>query len=71
MHGLCNQSVLFPRCAANSIGPANQLFIHMIQTLMTAHCSIAEPNVWPEDYGTIAAKRGMKANHHQYFPINT
>lgn len=57
MGGHCNQTLLFPQCAAQSVGPGNQMFIQLIQTLMTAHCSIPSPNIWPKDHGPIAAKR--------------
>lgn len=55
---VCNQTFLLPQCAARSVGPANQLFIQLIQTLVAAHCSIPQPNIWPEDYGSIAKKHG-------------
>lgn len=54
----CNQTFLQPQCAARSVGPANQLFIQLIQTIVTAHCSISQPNFWPKDYGPIAEKCG-------------
>lgn len=39
------------QCAAQSIGPANQLFGLLIQTILAAQCAISPPTLWPEDYG--------------------
>ncbi|XP_031616882.1 glucose dehydrogenase [FAD, quinone]-like [Contarinia nasturtii] len=51
-----NQTFLPPQCAAQSVGTANQLFIQLIQTLITAHCTIPQSNIWPNDYGPTAEK---------------
>lgn len=53
----CNQSPLYPQCAARSVGAANQAFAHLIQSLMIAQCTISEPSLWPEDYGPVASTR--------------
>lgn len=42
---------LATQCAAQSIGPANQLFGLLIQTILAAQCAISPPTLWPEDYG--------------------
>lgn len=55
----CNQSFFPPNLASQSVGPANQLFISLIQTLLTAQCSISPDSLWPEDYGPIALKHGL------------
>lgn len=55
----CNQSFIPPDCASQSVGAANQLFVSLVQTLLTAQCSISPSNMWPEDYGPIALKRGL------------
>lgn len=39
------------QCASQSVGPANQLFSLLIQTILAAQCSISPPTLWPEDYG--------------------
>ncbi|XP_055301848.1 glucose dehydrogenase [FAD, quinone]-like [Sitodiplosis mosellana] len=52
----CNQTYLLPQCAARSVGPANQLFIQLIQTLVAAHCSLPQPGIWPKDHGPTAEK---------------
>lgn len=62
---VCNQTYLMPTCAARSVGPANQLFIQLIQTLVAAHCSLPEYN-WPKDYGPAAQKIG-KMGFNQIF----
>lgn len=58
METCCNQTLLNTQCAARSVGPANQMFIQLIQTLLTAHCSIPQADQWPSDYGPIAEKSG-------------
>lgn len=60
MSSYCNQTLLLPQCAARSVGPANQAFIQLIQTLLIAHCSLSEPDLWPDDHGPIAAERGKE-----------
>lgn len=55
MEGLLNS-----QCAAQSIGPANQLFAMLIQTIMAAQCSISPPDMWPEDYGPTALAQGLE-----------
>lgn len=72
MSGYCNQSLLFPECAARSVGSANQAFTQLIQTLMVAQCTLSEPAIWPEDYGKTAAqygrnKRAYKNGHKTYY----
>lgn len=47
-----------PQCAAQSVGPANQLFASLIQTFLAAQCSISPPAFWPSDYGKVALKSG-------------
>lgn len=39
------------QCASQSVGPANQLIGLLIQTILSAHCSISPSTLWPEDYG--------------------
>lgn len=51
----CNQTFTTPYCAAQSVGLANQLFTTLFQTLLAAQCSISPPEMWPDDYGKIAA----------------
>lgn len=55
---LCNQSVIPSQCAAQSVGPANQLFTNLVQTLLAVQCSISPPEMWPKDYGPVALKHG-------------
>lgn len=56
----CNQSFLIPsNCASQSVGTANQLFITLFQTLLTAHCSLSPANMWPKDYGPFVLKHGF------------
>lgn len=46
------------QCASQSVGPANQLFGLLIQTLLAAQCSISPPDFWPEDYGEKLSAKG-------------
>lgn len=50
------------QCSAQSVGPANQLFGLLIQTLLAAQCSLSSPQLWPQDYGEQFSDDGM-----QYF----
>lgn len=51
------------QCASHSVGPANQLFGLLIQTILAAQCSISPPNLWPEDYGEKFLEKG------RFFPM--
>lgn len=46
-------------CAAQSVGPSNQLFGLLLQTILTAQCNISPPDFWPKDYGPIATETGL------------
>lgn len=46
-------------CAGQSIGPANQLFALLIQTIISAQCAISPPELWPQDYAAHALEHGM------------
>ncbi|KXJ73584.1 hypothetical protein RP20_CCG015526 [Aedes albopictus] len=48
------------QCTAQSIGPANQLFAMLIQTIAAAQCSISPPEMWPKDYAPIALSAGLQ-----------
>lgn len=50
--------VLNPECAAQSVGPANQLFGLLIQTILAAQCAISPKDMWPKDYGPTAIEQG-------------
>lgn len=53
-----NTTILAPQCAAQSIGVTNQLVVSLIQSILTAHCLISPPNLWPRDYGKEAIENG-------------
>lgn len=60
----CNQS-LAPSpfyCPSQSVGLANQLFSTLFQTLLTAQCAIAPPEMWPDDYAEIAIKESERGD---------
>lgn len=46
------------QCATHSVGPANQLFGLLIQTLLSAQCNLSPPDMWPEDFGPTAVANG-------------
>lgn len=48
----------FAQCANHSIGPANQLFGLLIQTILSAQCAISPPDMWPKDFGPSAIENG-------------
>lgn len=50
--------ILNPECAAQSVGPANQLFGLLIQTILAAQCAISPKDMWPKDYGPTALEQG-------------
>lgn len=52
---------LTPECAAQSVGPANQLFGLLIQTILAAQCAISPKDMWPKDYGPTAIEQGKSA----------
>lgn len=54
MHN-CNLS---PDCAAQSIGPGNQLFLALIQTILSAQCSLSPADKWPKNCGDEQAHEG-------------
>lgn len=46
-------------CGSTSIGPANQLFLGLIQALATAQCDVSPPSMWLPDSGGEALKNGV------------
>lgn len=59
MDGIASQ------CASQSVGPANQLFGLLIQTILAAQCSISPPDLWPKDYGEKFIEEGFFVAKHQ------
>ncbi|XP_065093139.1 glucose dehydrogenase [FAD, quinone]-like isoform X1 [Ochlerotatus camptorhynchus] len=54
------EALLNSQCATQSLGPANQLFAMLLQTIMAAQCSISPPDMWPKDYGPTALNEGLQ-----------
>lgn len=48
-------------CSSQSIGPANQLFALLIQSILSTKCSISAPDIWPADYAEHALRNGLAA----------
>lgn len=55
-----NETLLLPQCAARSVGPANQAFMQLIQTLIAAHCSLSSPDIWPKGHEPCGRKIDWK-----------
>ncbi|XP_059619918.1 glucose dehydrogenase [FAD, quinone]-like isoform X1 [Phlebotomus argentipes] len=47
-------------CAAQSVGPANQLIGLLINTLLASQCALSPPEMWPKDYGPTALEKGFE-----------
>lgn len=52
-------SFVSTQCASQSIGPANQLFAVLVQTILAAQCNISAPEQWPTDFGPHALENGV------------
>lgn len=46
------------QCAAQSLGPANELFGALVQTILAVQCAISAPEIWPKDFGPSAIQHG-------------
>lgn len=46
-------------CPSQGVGVAQNLFLTLLHTLMTNHCSIASQRAWPKDYGAEAASKNL------------
>lgn len=51
-------SLISAQCATQSIGPANQLFSVLVQTILAAQCNISAPEHWNKDHGPHAYENG-------------
>uniref|UniRef100_A0A182JK90 Glucose-methanol-choline oxidoreductase N-terminal domain-containing protein n=2 Tax=Anopheles atroparvus TaxID=41427 RepID=A0A182JK90_ANOAO len=54
------EALLNGQCASQSLGPANQLFALLVQTILAAQCTISPPDMWPKDYGPTALAQGLE-----------
>lgn len=46
-------------CPSQGVGVAQNLFLTLLHTLLTNHCSIASQRAWPKDYGAEAASKNL------------
>lgn len=46
-------------CPSQSIGPVNQLFSILVNTLLASQCAISPESLWPSDYGPTAIEQGL------------
>ncbi|KFB42236.1 AGAP003785-PE-like protein [Anopheles sinensis] len=53
------EALMSGQCASQSLGPANQLFGLLVQTILAAQCTISPPDMWPKDYGPTALAQGL------------
>lgn len=51
---------LLGQCASPITDGANGLFVLLLQSLLTAHCSISDAEQWPTDYGSQALEKGLE-----------
>lgn len=51
-------SFVSSQCAGQSLGPANELFGALVQTILTVQCAISAPELWPKDFGPSAMQHG-------------
>lgn len=65
------------QCASQSIGPANQLFSLLIQTILAAQCNISAPSQYPIDYalhilhnGNVYTYRALTSNAAKHVSIS-
>lgn len=55
-----NQAYSASTCAAQSIGPGNQLFVSLVNTVLAAQCAISPPEMWPKNYAKDALQKSMQ-----------
>lgn len=48
------------QCAAQSLGPANELFGALVQTILAVQCAISPSHMWPKDFGPTALQNGKE-----------
>lgn len=58
-------SFVSTQCASQSLGPANQLFAALIQTILAAQCNISAPEHWPRDHGPAAFENGKTSRNEE------
>lgn len=51
-------SFVSDQCAAQSLGPANELFGALVQTILAVQCAISPSHMWPKDFGPEALQHG-------------
>lgn len=51
-------SFVSDQCAAQSLGPANELFGALVQTILAVQCAISPSEMWPQNYGPSALQNG-------------
>lgn len=56
---LTNMDLLHTTCSLQSAGAVNQMYTALIQTLVTAQCSLAAQGQWPENFGAKLAKEPL------------
>lgn len=54
-----NMETCTSSCSNQSVGPVNELFSLLVQTVLTAQCAISPPSIWPRDYGPTAVQYGL------------
>lgn len=49
-------------CAAQSLGPANELFGALVQTILAVQCAISPSHMWPVDFGPNFLQNGIQTS---------
>lgn len=52
-------SFVSEQCAAQSLGPANELFGALVQTILAVQCAVSPSHMWPKDFGPTARQEGI------------
>lgn len=59
------------QCSAQSLGPANELFGALVQTILAVQCAISAPEIWPKDFGPSAMQYGETFNFYSIYFIES
>lgn len=55
-------SFVSEQCAAQSLGPANELFGALVQTILAVQCAVSPSHMWPKDFGPTARQEGIPSS---------
>lgn len=64
----CSHSIA-SQCATESIGPANNLFLALIQAILAGQCAISPSDMWPSDYGRQVLEERLPLNDYDFIVV--